>query len=125
MTRIAPQAHEPVIPEKRRAFKAIDIETQLFLQDGRCWDCGGPGPLEADHDLPRDLGGKTELSNLILRRGRCHDAKTYSRDRPMIDKARRIRKAEAGEQRKTQPIRSRGFQTNLTRGFDGRVRERS
>lgn len=124
MSRIAAQTYEPVVPEKRRAFKAADIETRRSQQDGKCWDCGGPGPLEADHDLPRDLGGKTDLANLVLRCKPCHSAKTHGRDRPMIHKAARIRKREAGETITRNPIRSRGFQTNLTRGFDGKVRSK-
>jgi 5-methylcytosine-specific restriction endonuclease McrA len=76
-----------------------------------------------DHRLPRDLGGETTRANLDLICRACDLVKTTA-DRQRIDKARRIRKAEAGEQRKTQPIRSRGFDRSKTRGFDGIVRER-
>jgi len=33
--------------------------------------------------------------------------------------------AEAAERERVRKLQSRGFQTNLTRGFDGRVRSRA
>jgi 5-methylcytosine-specific restriction endonuclease McrA len=126
VTRIAPQDHTPVIPEPRRAFRKADVDQAFEDQRGRCALC--PRMLGhtfvRDHILPRDLSGETNRANLQLLCPACDQKKTAA-DRERIDKSRRIRKREAGETVTRHPIRSRGFQTNLTRGFDGKVRERT
>jgi 5-methylcytosine-specific restriction endonuclease McrA len=134
-SRIAPIERTAVEPEKRRAFREADIWTRFREQEGRCALCpvliqypgGKPSVLgavmfHADHILPRDLNGKTVLANLQLICVPCHSAKTTQRDRPMIDKARRIRTKPVAKPKR--PINSPGFDKSKTRGFDGKVRER-
>ena len=52
----------------------------LKLQHGRCASCGlyfKDGDLvEADHIIPRHLGGDNRLMNLQLLHRHCHDQKT-------------------------------------------------
>lgn len=138
-SRIVPPSGEMTEPEKRRAFRPSDIWIRFGEQQGRCALCpaliqyaGGPRSIlgavhfEADHITPRDLYGKTNLENLQLICVPCHSKKTTERDRPMIDKARRLRKKADPATRKTPSMVSRGFQSHptLRRGMDGKVRER-
>jgi 5-methylcytosine-specific restriction endonuclease McrA len=128
MSRIASSlVRERIEPEKRRAFRASDIAIAMQRQCDRCYDCGADEKLEADHNLPRDLMGKTDLANLVMRCKACHAAKTTQRDRPMIDKARRIRKKldpPSSPSKQKRKIEGRGFSKVLSRGFDGKVKER-
>lgn len=127
MSRIAPQHREPVIPLARRSFTNAQRLAVLGAYNTRCAECGVSlrnVKWEIDHTLCLELGGKHEPANWRpLCAIPCHRSKT-KRDIAMVAKARRLRKREAGEQRKTQPIRSRGFDRSRTRGFDGIVRER-
>lgn len=110
-SRIAPQSHEAVEIEKRRAFRAQDISIALALQCGRCIDCGCPiPPFEADHDKACGMGGLTTLGNLKLRcPDPCHKAKTR-KDKRLIAQAKRREAKHNGTYRKTRrPMRSRGF----------------
>ena len=111
----------PVEPEKRRAFRAVDIAQALLNQDGLCANCGDPiAWFEADHVLPRDLLGKTDLDNLQLLCKPCHLIKS-AQDIKRISKARRLRKTKTPAKR---TIIAKPFQTKLTRGFDGKVKDR-
>jgi hypothetical protein len=51
----------------------------LLLREDRCWICGGgaelipvKGPWEADHVLPRSMGGTNEPSNYRLAHRLCN-----------------------------------------------------
>lgn len=127
MSQIAIQAYrEDVEIEVRRAFKASDIHDALIVQGGCCAWCDEPlTKFEADHAVPRALGGKTERANLQLLCPPHHLEKTRN-DRRMIAKAERLRKKLAGQVTHRKAILSRGFQTHskLYRSVDGQVRER-
>ena len=77
-----------------------------------------------EHVLPLDLGGTNDLSNRAIYLVECAKRKTRE-DRKRIDKARRIRKTEAGDVRPKRKIAGPGFDRKLSRGFDGRVRART
>lgn len=91
-----------------------------------CYDCGGPGPFEADHGCPVGLGGGNEPENLFKRCIRCHSVKT-KRDVRAIAKAKRIARKLAGTWRKPKgrPIQSRGFRTDIRRKFNGKTEART
>ncbi len=121
MTRIAPQDHSPVIPEKRKAFSLIEVVQAMTFQHGRCSICGEELTYgyHADHILPLELGGKTELANLqLLCATPCHAIKT-AHDIKRIAKARRIRNKPLAKPKR--PIQGRGFDKSRTRHMDGSV----
>lgn len=127
MSRIAPQVHEPVVPEKRRAFRAADMRQRLLDQNGRCAHCRAALLVfHGDHILPRELDGRTDYENLQLLCGPCHAIKTVS-DIKMIAKARRLRKKNADPETRAfekpkRPIHNKGFDPSRTRGLNGKVR---
>ena len=82
--------------------------------DGKCEGCGipltGANRPEYDHTTPCGLGGGNDLGNCkVLGSKCCHQTKTTERDRPMIDKAERLRKKHLGIIRPKGNMRSRGF----------------
>lgn len=127
MSQIAPNAYrEEVEVEVRRPFKASDINAIRLLQNDLCaWCPSSLSPFEADHIIPRALGGKTDRANCQLLCVKCHKAKTRN-DRRMIAKAERIRRKLSGQVTRHRAIVSRGFNTsgNLYRSVDGQVRSR-
>ena len=141
MSQIAPQAHEPVEIVRRNRLTPSQIRELRERQDWLCGcGCGksltsiaGPFPDELpprlwwawvdEHVLPLELGGTNDLSNRAIYLVECAKRKTRE-DRKRIDKARRIRKTEAGDVRPKRKIVGRGFAKDLSRGFDGKVRAR-
>lgn len=120
-----PLRREAVEPEARKKFTRQQINAAHADQNGCCAWCGHPMSLFiADHVLPLELGGPTALRNLQLLCLECNATKTID-DVKRIAKARRLRKREAGEHTPTKrPLRSRGFDKRLSKGFDGKVRVR-
>ena len=121
MSLIQPAAREPVEATPRKRLTAAQ-RAQLLERQQRC--CAGPcqqsliwslvegkpvyGPMIDEHIIPLELGGSNELSNRELRCVPCAKQKTRA-DRKAIAKVARIRRRLAGEERRKQKIRSRGF----------------
>lgn len=49
-----------------------DLSIDFSEAHERCWRCGCKRNLERCHIIPHSLGGKDELSNLVLLCKRCH-----------------------------------------------------
>jgi hypothetical protein len=84
---------------------------------------------EVDHyPMAATDDGSDTLENAVVCCKSCHRFKTSHYDVPMQAKGRRIRiKNGMQESRRTRPrpkMRSKGFDTTKTRGFDGRVKAR-
>ena len=78
----------------------------LRLQGGRCAWCAqffrhGDALIEADHRLPRALGGGEALANRQLLHGHCHDQKTAQDGSAAVggarDRSRRVEEPDARE----------------------------
>jgi len=89
--------------------------------------CARPGcperATDVDHILPLWLGGNNREKNL---EGLCpahHAAKTKA-EASLRAKAKRREQRDQGTRRPRKAIPSRGFQRDLTKGFDGIVRPR-
>lgn len=87
-----------------------------FFRDlgGVCHLCGGKidGVREAwdlSHDLPLELGGADDESNILLAHRKCHRAHTATVDIPTIAKAKRREAKHHGFKAPKRPIRSAGF----------------
>jgi 5-methylcytosine-specific restriction endonuclease McrA len=103
------QWREPVeVPDRPRPT-AAERRLVLTRQGGCCGHlgCTETQGLEIDHQIPRDLGGKDHVDNYVALCVPHHKTKTQ-RDRKMIDRARRLRKA-AAEPLPKGTIKSRGF----------------
>jgi hypothetical protein len=65
---------------------------------GICHLCGRPVAFvecEISHDIPLKAGGRDVDSNRHPAHRSCHAKRTQERDRPMMDKARRVRRYAA------------------------------
>ncbi len=89
--------------------------------------CARPGcperATDVDHILPLWLGGSNREKNL---EGLCpahHAAKTKA-EASLRAKAKRREQRDQGTRRPRKAIPSRGFQRDLSKGFDGIVRPR-
>ena len=124
-------------PLHREAVELEARKTMTFGQKFRRWiECGrvcmvchklcepvGLGVVW-DHRVALALGGSNDLSNMEPHHaGLCAASKT-ARDRRAIAKAHRLAGETCASPTK-RPIRSRGFDKRLTKGFDGKVRERN
>ena len=98
--------------EKRRVLSKREKLALLILHP-RCNGCdkklGELSDIEWDHTIPRGLGGKQTAECFLPLCKSCHKIKTNTIDKPMIAKAERLRKREAGLRRKRKPIPSRPF----------------
>lgn len=68
---------------------------------------------EAEHEIPRELGGSDIPPNVKPAHQRCHRSKTQE-DRPKIDKSRRQREKHSG-------VQKRGGKFKGWRRMDGTV----
>jgi 5-methylcytosine-specific restriction protein A len=112
-------------PEKRKGFSARDVAAVFIKYEARCAKCREKvslGEYAIDHIQAIDHLGAHSLENWQLLCKPCHATKT-SNDVKASAKGRRLR-GEVGNGRK-QPIRSRGFNKKLSKGFDGKVRVRT
>lgn len=121
---------------KRRPLTKWEFATLFLSQLGKCAKCGcrlEMGKVRDEHLTALHLGGGNELSNRALWCLDCTKPKDRS-DKKLIAKGRRIR-GESGQlarRRKNGPslksgrkLVSRGFDRSKSRGFDGKVRERT
>lgn len=117
MARIAPQAHEPVVPDDRAAMTPARKRRIWEREKGKCWMCGQAVPqagpdVRYDHKVPLELGGADADHNLYpLHTTPCDELKTKA-DRARIDKMRRQRRLSLDVEPTVSatPIRSRGFE---------------
>lgn len=103
---------------KRQNFPA-KVKLQAWERcNGHCEQCTaklGPTRFTYDHINPDYLGGEPVLANCQVLCSACDSSKLANRDRPNIDKARRVRRKHLGIKR---PPR-RGFRG--WRKFNGDV----
>lgn len=115
---------DPVEIHKRKSFSKKDRARLFQLYEGVCYLSGlriGPkDEWDIEHVLAIALGGTNEDDNLRLALRDPHRDKTRS-DVKAISKAKRIEKKADPLTRKPPRMQSRGFQTNLTKRFDGTV----
>jgi 5-methylcytosine-specific restriction endonuclease McrA len=86
-------------------------------------ECEVSTGLELDHFVALAIGGKDTDDNLRPLCPAHHKQKT-ALDAKLIAKCRRIIAREDGTRRERTAIPSRDFPKDLTRGFDGKVRQR-
>lgn len=121
-------AREPVGATKRKAMGRERKRRIHIARRGLCAFCKnpcerfGPGTIY-DHIIPLALGGQGVNSNVqLLYAEPCNRLKTL-RDRKHIAKAKRLAGETCAGPTK-RPLKGRPFSKKLTRGFDGRVRQR-
>lgn len=103
----------------------------LVAQNGVCAQCGGLGPFIAEHDIPVALGNQDKPTRLLCKLV-CAAKKTtidrqriHKSDRQGLRTGQQARLARTGPKLKSNgKLQARGFQKDLTRGFDGKVRKR-
>lgn len=130
MTRVALQPYEDVRTTKRGAMTKARKQRIWLAAEGVCAWCQKPvawpeEPTVFDHRVPLALGGADTDENIRPLHARPCDAQKTHFDKRMIAKAKRIQAKIKGDRAKRKLIRSRGFQKNLTRKFDGTVRVRT
>jgi 5-methylcytosine-specific restriction endonuclease McrA len=106
MSRIANHPRVPLEPTPRKRLTSAQRFTLLERQNDRCPYCEEPlfgKPMVDEHILPLELGGSNDLSNRALLCVPCAKAKTKD-DHKRIAKARRLRKREAGENKRSRKI---------------------
>lgn len=114
---------EPVPIEPRRV--SAGTRAKILAATGHV--CARPGcpdkATDVDHILPLWLGGSNREKNL---EGLCpahHAAKTKA-EATLRAKAKRLEHRDQGARKPCKAIPSRGFQRDLSKGFDGVVRPR-
>lgn len=126
MSRVALQPYEDVRTTPRRAMTKARKRRIFKAADGLCAWCQKPiawpgEPTVFDHRTPLALGGSDEDDNIRpLHAKPCDAAKTHF-DQKMIAKAKRIQAKIRGDRAKRKAISSRGFDTSLTRKFNGQT----
>lgn len=71
-----------------------DLGVDWCDAEKRCWRCGCERRLEKCHIIPHALGGKDDISNLILLCNRCHKEAPNSNDEKYIWKWIKASRAE-------------------------------
>jgi 5-methylcytosine-specific restriction protein A len=98
----------------RTEFPAVVKRQAWDRCGGRCERCTAklfPAKFAYDHIIADGLGGDPTLENCAVLCTACHHAKTVDEDRPVMDKADRVRRKWLGQAPKSRrPIQSRGFQ---------------
>lgn len=122
-----------IIPEPDRSVEDRKPLTKkqraaIALSQGGICGCGCGVKLDHaregtidEHVVALGLQGTNDLSNRQIWRKPCSDQKTFKKDLPAIWKAKRLEKKADPLTRKPSRMQSRGFQTNLTKRFDGSV----
>ena len=96
---------------------------------GVCGLCKDPVPVDGpgvvyDHRITLWIGGSDDDKDIWPICKAC-DRKKTPRDQSTIAKVKRIQKKHGGQKAPAKrPIKSRGFDNSMCRGFDGRVRPR-
>ena len=111
---------EPVAATTRAAMTKARRLRLYMACNGRC-ECGAKVPMEGttiDHRIQLWMGGSDTDDNLRFFCGPCDKPKTAK------DATVRAKADPDTRPRSKRPLQSRGFQSNLTTGFDGKVRQR-
>lgn len=125
---LGPRPDPVEIPDRKSLTPKQRLEV-LVAFNGRCAKCREKisRAFEVDHVKARGLGGLNDLSNYEPLHPACHAGKT-SGDVRRIAKAKRQAKAciprDPDEPRKPSKLKGRGFNKNVTKGFDGKTRAR-
>jgi hypothetical protein len=129
---------KPEYPEKaaRAPLTKFQFATLFLRQGGCCARCGQEleaGKVRDEHLTALALSGGNELTNRALWCIACVKPKDAA-DKKLIAKSARIR-GEHGQRARREKngpslksgrqLQGRGFQTRLTKGFDGKIRERT
>ncbi|MBL4590606.1 MAG: HNH endonuclease [Phycisphaerales bacterium] len=115
---------------KRRVFTPRTKAAALLRDHGLCQDCDiqlSSATVEYDHVIACGLGGDNNLNNCACLCKSCHRKKT-DRDQAAIAKTKRIHnKRHCIQTRKwsAPKLRSGGFNSRMTKSFDGKVKRRS
>lgn len=123
-------SREPVAVERRKPFRARDIQAAYFDQGGLCALC--PNSIGriyvADHRVPRALGGKTCRANLQLLCEACNAAKTNGKRGDIANVAKAVRLDRASDPatrpKPKRPLKGRGFDRRFHNHMDGTKSER-
>lgn len=130
MSRVAPQAHEPVELTKRRYMSSDEKLIRWRAVGGLCRWCGmAVAPFSDviwDHRIALALGGTNGLSNMEPLHVDCSAEKTRA-DMKAIAKAKRLARKNADPETRAlekpkRPIHNKGFDPSRTRGLNGKVR---
>ena len=127
MSRIASSLVREVVEiEKRRYLSDSEKRRRWFECKGLCavcrQRCGAIGPTVIwDHRVPLALGGTNDPANFEPNHASVCAAEKTRRDIAAIAKAKRLSSPSKRQKRK---IAGRSFSKELTRGFDGKVKER-
>lgn len=114
----------------RRPMTAVRKKRIWKARNGLCAWCKKPVPMTGelvryDHHIPLAIGGLDEDDNIRpLHASPCDKIKT-ALDKKVIAKVLRLRARLEGQRRKRKAILNAGFSKRLTRGFDGKVRNRN
>ncbi|MEI6439017.1 MAG: HNH endonuclease signature motif containing protein [Alphaproteobacteria bacterium] len=125
---LGPRPDPVEIPDRKSLTPKQRLEVLLAF-NGRCAKCREKiaGAFEVDHVKARGLGGLNDLSNYEPLHPACHAGKTPG-DVRRIAKAKRQAKAcvprDPDEPRKASTLKGRGFNKNMTKGLDGKVKPR-
>ncbi len=124
MIRIRP-SEAPTQPPKRRREFPLSVKRAAYERSrGRCEACNAGGlafnAMQYDHVLADGLGGEPTLENCEALCGPCHQAKTSTRDVPMIAKAIRIGKKWRGEKVSRNPMPG-SRRSPWKKGFEGKA----
>ena len=111
---------------KRQEFPAKVKVAAYERCKGRCEGCTArlvPGKFRYDHRIPDALGGKPTLENCQVACRDCHSRKTHTEDRPIMAKADRQRKSQAGVHTSSRPMAG-GRNSPWRKRMNGRVEPR-
>lgn len=125
---LGPRPDPVEIPDRKSLTKKQRLEVLLAF-GGRCAKCGDKisGAFEVDHVKARGLGGLNDLSNYEPLHPACHAGKTPGDQRRIAKAKRQAKKCvprDPEEPRAPSKLKGRGFNKNITKGFDGKTKPR-
>lgn len=123
---VSPATKPPIAYTESRHIP-VAIQRWVYARDGgKCISCPSTESLEYDHCPPFKmvLPLRHDPDKIFLKCKSCHRGKKSktSRDVTAIAKAKRVNLKHTGQKKPKGTIKSRGFQTNITKGLDGKVK---
>ena len=114
----------------RREYIKLTDQLEAALRKTICSWCGtiigGREGAHLDHRDMVEISGDNSPDNLQwMHADPCHKEKTKLDAARLAKTKRQFNKHNGIETRRKKPINSRGFDKTKTRGFDGKVRERT